>query len=307
MSRTIKALIIGGIFMLLGLVIFLVGYFSNNRNLDSLLEFEIRGTTPLSSKSYDAPQPDSITMISIITKRMPVSVQSHDEQYIRLEYYENADQSFEITQTGGKLIVKKNDLGFLKENVTLNLKSLLVKEKQDNGITVYVPSSYTGELLVSTTFGDIAVRNALAFSGIKKIDFKNYRAGILMHSLSGNILNLMNTGGIIECSDISFEDITVISTNAEVKLNYISSDYTDFLINKSSVQAAGIISDNIKIETVSSQIDMAINAYSVQYSVMIEKSEKSQINLTESIVENADKRIRIKADDSIISVSFSLD
>jgi len=128
-----------------------------------------------------------------------------------------------------------------------------------------------------------------------------------MHSLSGNILNLMNTGGIIECSDISFEDITVISTNADVKLNYISSDYTDFLINKSSVQAAGIISDNIKIETVSSQIDMAINAYSVQYSVMIEKSEKSQINLTESIVENADKRIRIKADDSIISVSFSLD
>jgi hypothetical protein len=128
-----------------------------------------------------------------------------------------------------------------------------------------------------------------------------------MNSLSGNILNLMNTGGIIECSDISFEDITVISANADVKLNYISSDYTDFLINKSSLQAAGIISDNIKIETVSSQIDMAINAYSVQYSVVIEKSEKSQINLTENIVENADKRIRIKADDSIISVSFSLD
>lgn len=307
MSRTLKAIIIGGVFMLLGLVIFLVGYFSNNRKADSLLEFEIRETTPLSLKSYDAPQPDSITMISIITKRMPVTIQSHEEQYIRLEYYENPEQSFEITQAGGKLIVKKNDLGFFKENILLNLKSLLVKEKQDNGITVYMPSSYTGELLVSTTFGDISVRNALAFSKIKKIDFKNYRAGIQMHSLSGNILNLMNTGGIIECSDISFEDITVISANADVKLNYISSDYTDFLINKSSLQAAGIISDNIKIETVSSQIDMAINAYSVQYSVMIEKSEKSQINLTENIVGNADKRIRIKADDSIISVSFSLD
>jgi hypothetical protein len=238
---------------------------------------------------------------------MPVTIQSHEEQYIRLEYYENPEQSFEITQAGGKLIVKKNDLGFFKENILLNLKSLLVKEKQDNGITVYMPSSYTGELLVSTTFGDISVRNALAFSKIKKIDFKNYRADIKMNSLSGNILNLMNTGGIIECSDISFEDITVISANADVKLNYISSDYTDFLINKSSLQAAGIISDNIKIETVSSQIDMAINAYSVQYSVVIEKSEKSQINLTENIVENADKRIRIKADDSIISVSFSLD
>lgn len=307
MSRTIKALIIGGVFMLLGLAIFLVGYFSNNRKADSLLEFEIRETTPLSLKSYDAPQPDSITMISIITKRMPVTIQSHEEQYIRLEYYENPEQSFEITQAGGKLIVKKNDLGFFKENILLNLKSLLVKEKQDNGITVYMPSSYTGELLVSTTFGDISVRNALAFSKIKKIDFKNYRADIKMNSLSGNILNLMNTGGIIECSDISFEDITVISANADVKLNYISSDYTDFLINKSSLQAAGIISDNIKIETVSSQIDMAINAYSVQYSVVIEKSEKSQINLTENIVENADKRIRIKADDSIISVSFSLD
>ncbi|HHT94974.1 MAG TPA: DUF4097 family beta strand repeat-containing protein [Clostridia bacterium] len=307
MSRTLKAIIIGGVFMLLGLVIFLVGYFSNNRKADSLLEFEIRETTPLSLKSYDAPQPDSITMISIITKRMPVTIQSHEEQYIRLEYYENPEQSFEITQAGGKLIVKKNDLGFFKENILLNLKSLLVKEKQDNGITVYMPSSYTGELLVSTTFGDISVRNALAFSKIKKIDFKNYRADIKMNSLSGNILNLMNTGGIIECSDISFEDITVISANADVKLNYISSDYTDFLINKSSLQAAGIISDNIKIETVSSQIDMAINAYSVQYSVVIEKSEKSQINLTENIVENADKRIRIKADDSIISVSFSLD
>lgn len=307
MSRTLKAIIIGGVFMLLGLVIFLVGYFSNNRKADSLLEFEIRETTPLSLKSYDAPQPDSITMISIITKRMPVTIQSHEEQYIRLEYYENPEQSFEITQAGGKLIVKKNDLGFFKENILLNLKSLLVKEKQDNGITVYMPSSYTGELLVSTTFGDISVRNALAFSKIKKIDFKNYRADIKMNSLSGNILNLMNTGGIIECSDISFEDITVISANADVKLNYISSDYTDFLINKSSLQAAGIISDNIKIETVSSQIDMAINAYSVQYSVMIEKSEKSQINLTENIVGNADKRIRIKADDSIISVSFSLD
>ena len=307
MSRTLKAIIIGGVFMLLGLVIFLVGYFSNNRKADSLLEFEIRETTPLSLKSYDAPQPDSITMISIITKRMPVTIQSHEEQYIRLEYYENPEQSFEITQAGGKLIVKKNDLGFFKENILLNLKSLLVKEKQDNGITVYMPSSYTGELLVSTTFGDISVRNALAFSKIKKIDFKNYRADIKMNSLSGNILNLMNTGGIIECSDISFEDITVISANADVKLNYISSDYTDFLINKSSLQAAGIISDNIKIETVSSQIDMAINAYSVQYLVVIEKSEKSQINLTENIVENADKRIRIKADDSIISVSFSLD
>lgn len=307
MSRTLKAIIIGGVFMLLGLVIFLVGYFSNNRKADSLLEFEIRETTPLSLKSYDAPQPDSITMISIITKRMPVTIQSHEEQYIRLEYYENPEQSFEITQAGGKLIVKKNDLGFFKENVMFNLQSLLVKKKQDNGITVYIPSSYTGELLVSTTFGDISVRNALAFSKIKKIDFKNYRADIKMNSLSGNILNLMNTGGIIECSDISFEDITVISANADVKLNYISSDYTDFLINKSSLQAAGIISDNIKIETVSSQIDMAINAYSVQYSVMIEKSEKSQINLTENIVGNADKRIRIKADDSIISVSFSLD
>ena len=47
MSRTIKALIIGGIFMLLGLVIFLVGYFSNNRNLDSLLELKSAKQLPV--------------------------------------------------------------------------------------------------------------------------------------------------------------------------------------------------------------------------------------------------------------------
>ncbi|HQM95436.1 MAG: DUF4097 family beta strand repeat-containing protein [Clostridia bacterium] len=307
MSRTLKALVIGGIFIVLGLLTFLVGYYFNSYRLDNIFEYEVEEKDPLSLKSYDALYPDSITMISIMTKRMPVTIESHDEGYIRLAYYENQDQSFEITESNGKLYLKKIDLGFFEENVSSNLRSLLIKNKEDNGVTIYIPSSYMGELLISTTLRDISVVNPLAFSKIKKIDFKNSYADINMNSVSGNILNLKNTGGRIDCSDMDFNDITVISTNADVRLDYLSSDKTEFLINKSSVEATNIISDDIRIESVSSQIRIGISAYSVQYSVEIEKSEKSEINLGQNIVDTLDKKIYIKAADSNIKIAFSLD
>ena len=112
MSRILKALITGGIFFILGLLTFLVGYHFNGYRLDNIFEYEAYEKDPLAFKSFEASSPDSITLISIATKRMPVVIKSHNEKFIRLEYYENQDQSFEITEANGKLLLKKKDLGF---------------------------------------------------------------------------------------------------------------------------------------------------------------------------------------------------
>ncbi len=154
---------------------------------------------------------------------------------------------------------------------------------------------------------DISVEEPLAFSNIKKLDFKNTFADIRMNSISGNILNIKNTRGNILCSDIDFNNITIISTNADVRLDYLSSDALEFLAIKSFIEATNIMSENIYIESASSQIRMGLSAYSDQFSVKIEKSEKSEINLAEKTAERSSKIITIKASDSNIKVTFSLD
>ncbi|HOD92990.1 MAG TPA: DUF4097 family beta strand repeat-containing protein [Clostridia bacterium] len=307
MSRTLKALIIGGIFIVVGLLVFLTGYYFNDYNLDNIFEYEVKQKDPLTFKTYESSNPNALKMISIITKRMPVVIKSHEGKYVTIEYYENQDQSFDIIESNGKLLFKKQDMGFFKENISHNFMSLLKKDKEENSITVYIPSSYAGELLVSTTMRDISIPDPLAFSQIKKIDFKNSYADIKIHSISGNILNLKNTGGNIDCSDIVFDNITIISTNANVRLDYMSSYTTEFLINKSSVEATNLMSDDIKIEAVSSQIRLGISAYSIQFSIEIEKSDKSEINLPENTGEQLNKKIHIKATDSNVKVIFTLD
>ncbi|MFA5341443.1 MAG: DUF4097 family beta strand repeat-containing protein [Clostridia bacterium] len=307
MSRILKALITGGILFVLGLLVFLAGYHFNGYRLDDIFEYEAYEKDPLILNYYDATSPDSIAFISITTKRMPVTIKSHNEKFIRFEYYKNKNQSFEITERNGKLLLKKQDVGFFKENVSLNLLSLLKTNKEENGITIYLPFSYQGELLVTTTMRDISVEEPLAFSNIKKIDFKNSFADIRMNSISGNIFNIKNTRGAIICSDIDFNNITIISSNADVRLDYLSSDTLDFLASKSYIEATNIMSENIHIDSNSSQVRIGISAYADQYSVKIEKSDKSEINLIEKTVEKSSKVIAIKATDSNIKMTFSLD
>ena len=44
---------------------------------------------------------------------MPITIKAHDEDHIIIEYLENQDQLFEITDNNGKLF-QKQDTGFLK-------------------------------------------------------------------------------------------------------------------------------------------------------------------------------------------------
>lgn len=306
MSRTLKALIIGGSFCLLGLIIFFIGYHFNDNRLDNIISFEATKEDPLILKKYESVKPSSLGIINITTKRMPVTIKSHDEDYLMLEYYENQDQLFEVLESNGKLFLKKKDTSFLKEFITSNVLAYIKKDLV-SGIILHIPSSYKGELIVNTTFGDISIPDSLAFNQIRKIDFKNTFADINLKSLSGTTLNLKTTRGNIDCSDIRFKNITLIASNATVHFDYIESDNIDIVSNKSTIEGTNILSSNLNLDAKSSKSRLSLWEYSSQYSVEVNKTGNSDVNILESILEDLPKRLTIKASDSTIRIFFSRD
>jgi len=306
MSRTLKALIIGGIFCVLGLVTFFIGYHFNGYRLDNIFAYEAPVEDPLVKKSYELTDPDDLVLISISTKRMPITIKAHDEDQIIIEYLENQDQLFEITDNNGKLFFKKQDTGFFEEYISSNIMAYLKKEEPE-GIVLYIPKTYDGELYASTSFGDISIPDALSFSLIKKIDFKNSFADVNINSLSGNILNLKVARGNINCSDIKFKSITFICTSCNVQADYISSEKLDIITKKGIIDASNIMSDNIDVDADGADIHLRLLAYSNQYNIKINEDHKSILNFEQTSDYQTDKEIVIKTNGSMINITFTLD
>ncbi len=302
MNRTLKALIIGGSICLLGLIVFLVGYYKNDKNLGDIFVFEQEEKSESVEVIYTAKNPASIDFVMVSTKKTPIEIYTHDKNFIQIEYKENDNMTFELTESKNKLILKRNPETFFKEHVLDPLVNLVLKE-EDEKIVLHIPSSYTGELLVSTSNGDINISQNMAFKAIKKLDLKNAFGSINIHTLSGNILNIASNRGDITCRDVRFNNTNLIANNSKVSLEYLQSPSLNFIIDNSNLNMQKVMADNIKASVHKSDFVLNISDYRSLFSVNI-TSSKSIVNLENKFVENSNKVIDMTVSDSTIDISF---
>jgi len=308
MTRTVKALIAGGALCVLGLGIAFLGFYMNGYRTDNLLVIPDTVDTTLISKTYSSSDPDALTLISITTKRMPVTVMTHDGPDITVEYYESEEQTFLITEEKGKLFIKKTDLKFFDEYIISDIKAWFYKLMgMKNEIIIYLPSSYDQELIISTSLGDITVPEPLAFFAIKKIDFKTADGNISMQSLSGNIANLKTSGGVIECNDMKFNNFTVISTNGTIALNYIDAHVLEIKAVNSITRAVNIQADDITVDATDGSLRLDILGYMVEYDITTSFKGDAELNIFDQEGSDETKNLTVLVEDTKATVTFSLD
>jgi hypothetical protein len=308
MTRIVKALITGAVLCVLGLAVAFLGFYMNGYRTDNLIAMSDTADTTLFKKTYSSSDPDALTLISITTKRMPVTVITHDSPDITVEYYESEEQTFNITEERGKLFIKRNDLKLFDEYVTSAINAWFFRQKGiPNEIIIHMPSSYDQELIISTSRGDISIPDPLAFSDIKKMDFKTAYGSIFMQSLSGNIANLKTSGGDIVCNDMKFNNFTVISTKGTVTLNYIDTNVMEIKTTDSITQAVNIQADDVTIEAKDGSVRLDILGYMVEYDITTSRKGDAVLNISDQSGSDDAKDLNILVEDAKANVTFSLD
>ncbi|MFA7673529.1 MAG: DUF4097 family beta strand repeat-containing protein [Clostridia bacterium] len=308
MTRTVKALLSGAVLCVLGFAVAFLGYYMNGYRTDNILIMADTADATLFQKTYSSSDPDALTLISITTKRMPVTVMTHEGPDITVEYYESEEQTFLITEERGKLFIKRNDLKLFDEYVTSAINAWFFRLKGiPNEIIIYMPSSYDQELIISTSSGDISIPEPLAFSGIKKIDFKTVNGDISMQSLSGNIANLKTSKGVIACNDMKFNNFTVISTKGTITLNYIDANVLEIRTADSITQAVNIQADDITVETTDGSIRLDILGYMVEYDITTSCKGDGVLNISDQTGSDEAKDLTVFVEDTKATVTFSLD
>ena len=303
-----KIIIAGLICLLIGVVIFFVGF--------ALADFDITKISTESKiqmKNFDSV--NDVKEIIVEEKNLLFEIRKSTDDSVHFTYYENDKEYYDINQSddGVLSIVKKDTRKWYDYIFNINF--------QTNEPVIYIPKNYSGDLSVedsnsSIDISDVTAMNvSLTTSNGKivadkvmtsgKFDVSTSNGSIIISKMkaSGDFIS-RTSNGKIDLEDVEAANFDLKTSNANVILNSIISQNDIALVTSNGqIDLENIdFSNGFKCRSSNGSISGEIKGNVSDYSIK-SKTSNGNNNLPENS-SGGDKSIDIETSNSSIEVNF---
>lgn len=308
--KTNKIYIIGAITLILGLLLFSIGFWVAGFNINNL---NTEGT--YEEKTFESTK--EINTIEISDSNTDVEFTASADNKLHMTYYENDKIYYEISENNGTFsAVKKSSRKWYDNFFNINF------EKRT--LSVSVPADFTGNISVKTSNNDIIVTDLNASEMLlrtsnNRIEIDNVKVGGLLDVNTSN-------GGIILSDSAITGDVVCRTSNGKIEFDKVGcanaeADSSNGSIIITSVNSSGKIdaqTSNGKIEigdikfvtelsliTSNSSVKGEITGKLADYTVS-SKTSNAKNNLPENM-KSGDKKITVNTSNGAIEIGFTED
>lgn len=204
--------------------------------------------------AYDKEYEQTLTEINLSLDVSDIEVKKAAGDKIMLHYYDTDENFYGIKEENGVLTVSRSNLGELEENIRFGLGM-----KKYYKVTLSLPENYTGKVSLTTTSGDIAIKELVSEkeSINVKTDTGNVKAeGVTLSGLSidgksseiflkqinVSTVNAVTVAGEVITKNIDCANFSVKGEAAEVDLDDVSLGQVSISITTGEVDL-----DNVKV------------------------------------------------------------
>lgn len=240
-------------------------------------------------KIYQVDPSKNINRINVDILDRNVKVIPTDKEVITITYYVNKKEKYEITDAGKTLNFK-----YIKSRKISDYINFISWNETNNDISIEVPTTYTGDLVLKNSSGNTGVSD---INNLSNVDIKSVDGRVELANISATELSIKNSSGKIVVEDTSVsKDINLTNIDGSIQL--------DGIVASSNLQAKNA-SGIIKINETTVQKSMTLQAMDSPIELLnvtvkesgIIKNSSGKIDLSNVVVE---KDISCKTIDSPI-------
>jgi len=236
-----------------------------------------------------------ITRLLAESSNHSIKVLPVDGNEIRITYYVNDFESYEIQNENGYLtlqhIVKKHWPVFSGFNLDL----------RDTSVIIELPAVYLGSLNLKTSNARISLEN-LKFKG--PVEAITSNASVSAQNLiSGDEINLKTSNGRIEMANIEAARVVGKTSNTNLDADQIHTSYLELVSSNGSIQASAVQSDEIILNTSNGKIYGTIIGNSQEYQIQSHTSNAK--NSLENLGGSGPHKLTVKTSNGSIGLKFT--
>ena len=260
--------------------------------------FAMSGFDPrkLSTVSYDRIEkvinPQDITSIYANIKSEDIEIVYKDIDEIRVTYYDNKYEEYEISTRNDQLWIQFEDNRPWYKHIGVFIG------KMDCDIVVEVPRNLKLDIEVNSRSGCIYVDGLIT----GKLDIETSSGDVELKNITSDILIMETTSGSVEANDLSIGSITAESTSGDVELNNCYGDKLLMDTVSGSVDFHKIEYSDITLSSTSGDIEGTIVGSRQEYSISSETT--SGDNNLGNYDYNGTKSLKVSTTSGDIEIDF---
>lgn len=221
MKNAGKILLASMVTLIVGFGIFMVGF--------AMADFQLENVSSVKYSQKDYSSLQEITQIEVNDRNMAVDVVPSPDSQVHITYYENKNNTYQISENNGRLQVYKNvkrASNWLSFGVNL----------QRVHLTIQIPANFAGSIDLSSTNSKIWV------SGVSAKD-----------------LTINTTNGVIDIEQLAVaENLVCDTTNAKIGLDQVSAASVTVTATNGVLELEEIAAgDTIKARTTNGKIEVS--------------------------------------------------
>lgn len=225
--------------------------------------FEKLGTASTYEKKYMSMSIDGISEINVNTSFSKITLSPTDNEEISFSYYQSNKEYYDFNVSSSRLSMKSVNNKRWYDYISVNPFNINFKNRE---ITIEVPRSYSGSLVLNTSYGDISV---YGLDGLVFVDLKTSYGDISTSNITTKQrMDIKSSYGDLAIKRCNVgQDITLDTSYGTIDLVSLTASSINAGTSYGDISLIQLAVDNIKLKSSFGDITGNIDGYYDDYRI----------------------------------------